>query len=325
MFGNVLKYGVLVVLAVCAAGLLGWWLGSDLTFKVPPNGQSVVGLFWERFQVMFLVAVLIERSVEVYLKATSQDGTESYDAATNTVIKTKDASQQAMIAGLFLGVLVAACGVRIINTFATLPADAGPFESIVWHGIDIFVSAGLMAGGADLFHKLAEVIVGGLDSAKQWAKGRTAGGSAPETLNAATGATLVTGTILPAAVIVAAKSYTIDIQRPTGDSVDKGKLTFTDGGLSITSDCWWDPNNRIDAGTYTKCSKTVMDTLKHDAIYLPDAVSKVSGKKEIFIHHGTSSANSLGCFAVSTENFKILYAHIQPKNGQNITVVVKDV
>ncbi len=325
MLGNVLKYGVLVVVAVAAAGLLGWWLGSDLTFKVPPNGQSMVGLFWERFQVMFLVAVLIERSVEVYLKATSQDGSERYDALTNTVIKTKDASQQAMIAGLFLGVLVAACGVRIINTFATLPPSAGPFESIAWHGVDIFVSAGLMAGGADLFHKLAEVIVGGLDSAKHWAKGQTPGGFAPETLNLATGATLATDATLPAALVTATKSYTININRPTGDLIDKGTLTFTDGGLSITSDCWWDPSNRIDAGTYTKCSKTVMDTLKIDGIYLPDAISKASGKKEIFIHHGTSSKNSLGCVAVDTENFKTLYSHIQPKNGQNITVVIKDV
>lgn len=325
MFGNLFKYGLLVVVAVPVVGLLGWWLGSDLTFKVPPNGQSMVGLFWERFQVMFLVAVLIERSVEVYLKATSQDGTERYDVRTNTVIKTKDASQPAMIAGLVLGVLVAACGVRIINTFATLPTSAGPFASIAWHGVDIFVSAGLMAGGADLFHKLTEVIVGGLDSAKQWAKGRTSGGSAPETLDVANGATLIAGTVLPATFVAAAKSYTIDIQRPTGSQVDKGTLTLTDGGLSITSDCWWDPNNRIDAGTYTKCSKTVMDSLKHDAIYLPDAISKVSGKKEIFIHHGTSSTNSLGCFAVDTENFKTLYAHIKPLNGQNVTVVVRDV
>lgn len=325
MLGKLFKYGLLVVVVVLVAGLLGWWLGSELRFKVPPTGQSVAGLFWERFQVMFIVAVLIERSVEVYLKATSQDGTERYDALTNTVIKTKDASQQAMIAGLFLGVLVAACGVRIINTFATLSTDAGVFESIAWHGVDIFVSAGLMAGGADLFHKLAEVIVGGLDSAKQWAKGRTAGGSAAQTLDVANGATVFSGRSLPGTFVAAAKSYTIEIQRPIGSQVDKGTLTLVDGGLSIKSDCWWDPNNRIDSGTYTKCSKTVMDSLKHDAIYLPDAISKVSGKKEIFIHHGTSSTNSLGCIAVDTENFKTIYAHIKPMNGQNVTVVVKDV
>lgn len=179
---SLIAYGLLIVVAVVVTGLLGSWIGADLTFKVPPSGQSMVSVFWERMQIMFIISVLIERSVEVYLKATGQDGTETYNPNSNTLEKLKDASRPAMLAAMFISLLVAICGVRIVNTFATLPTSPDPLQSVVWHGVDIFVSAGLMAGGADLFHKLAEVIVGGLDSARRWAGGQTPGSQVPRTV-----------------------------------------------------------------------------------------------------------------------------------------------
>lgn len=313
---NFFKFGVFVLIAIVLSGLAGWWLSADLTFVVPGADQSIASLFWQRFQVLFLLSALIERSVEVYLKATNQNGSEQFDPSTNTITKINDASRPAMIAALVVSLLVATSGVRIIQTFVTV-SDLGFFKSVLWHGVDILVSAGLMAGGSDLFHKLAGVIVGGLDSAKHWAKGESKGGM-PVTIDPATHAAL-------AAAAPAARAYAITVKRPKGALVDEGTLEFKDGGVSITSKCWWDPNNRIDAGTYTKCSKTVFASKKIDAIYLPDAVSKVTGEKQIFIHHGTSSANSLGCIAVDTENFKTLYSHIKPSNAQNVAVTIEDV
>jgi hypothetical protein len=314
---NLFFYGLIVVVAVAVAGLLGQWLGADLKFALP-EGQTVAGAFWERFQVLFLMAVLIERSVQVYLKASDQDGIEIYQASTNTVIKVRDASKPSMIAGLFVSILVAICGVRIINTFAGLPPDVSLLRSMAWNGVDVVVSAGLMAGGSDLFHKLTDIIESVLDSANRRAKGQTSDGVAAQTVTVASAAQMNVS-------LAAARSYTIHINRPIGKDVDQGTLTFRDGGVSITSACWWDPGNRIKADTYRNCSKTVMATRPIDAIYLPDAVSKDSGDNQIFIHRGSSSANSLGCIAVDTANFEALYKHIQPMNGRNITVVVKDV
>lgn len=69
---------------------------------------------------------------------------------------------------------------------------------------------------------------------------------------------------------------------------------------------------------------TRMDTSKIEAIYLPDAVSKTTGAKEIFIHRGSGPANSLGWIAVETDAFATLWNHIAPMNGFNITVIVAD-
>ena len=57
---NLIIYALLVLVTVAVAGVLGKWLGTGLTFNVPEKGQTLVGAFWERFQVMFLIAVMIE-------------------------------------------------------------------------------------------------------------------------------------------------------------------------------------------------------------------------------------------------------------------------
>lgn len=312
---NLLTYFLLLIAAVVVAGIAGAWLHTDLEFA-PSEGGGLPADFWPRFQMLFVLAVLIERSVEVYLKATSQDGIENYQAETHTVVKTKDAQRPATIAALVISLLVAMSGVRLIETLVELQPNSGFWKTVVWHGVDVFVSAGLMAGGADLFHKLAEVLVGGLERAKFAVKGQTNGG-VPSTLNASAGHLALTAS-------AAAHPYAITVSRPK-DSPDTGTLEFKDGGVTISTICWWAANNRIDPGVYTRCSKTVMFKLKHRGIYLPDAKSKVTGNKEIFIHSGSDPADSLGCIAVKAADFTTLYNHIQPADGFNITVTVVDV
>jgi hypothetical protein len=317
------KHGLILVISALLAGLAGTWLSAELTF----SDVQTVGLdpFWGRFQILFIVAVLVERSVESYLNATGQNGKERVDPATLTVVKISDASKPAMIAALVLSGLVALSGVRIIDSLVTLSANATLLQKAVWNGVDIIVSAGLMAGGSDLFHQLAELITTGL--------GRIRGNlnpAAPTNLRSGVPEAIapfayqyaLPSTGLPESTV---RAYTIAIERPNGAGAEEGTLRFSDGGVNIATQCWWDKGNRIDAGTYQRCSKTHMAGSRYEAIYLPDAVSKVSGEKSIFIHHGTSPLNSLGCFAVTPADFSTMWAHIKPNNGMNITVVIRDV
>lgn len=322
---NFLMYAFVFGVCALVSGLAGYWLKGNLTFVTPDAAGTWLTNFWGRFQVLFLLAVLIERSVETYLNATRQNGEEFFDVQTGVVVKTRDAKQPAMIAALVLSVLVALSGVRIIETLVTLDVSAGFLKSAVWYGVDIMVSAGLMAGGADLFHKLAEVITSGLDRVRSNLRGESSGG-VPSRIDAQTFQTLRhQSSIAGFASVLPSKTYTINIARPVGAEIEEGTIEFKDDGVTISATCWWDKVNRIDAGTYTRCSKTHMATLKIEAIYLPDAVSKVTGAKEIFIHRGSSPDNSNGCIAVEASAFATLWQHIKPLNGQNVTVVIKDV
>jgi hypothetical protein len=322
---NLLTYALIVGGGALVAGALGYWLKSNLVFVSVDDAGTWLDPFWGRFQIMFVVAVLIERSVEVYLKATDKNGVEYYDFNRNTFVKTRDASQAALLVALIIGVLVAISGIRIIETLVTLTVAPGSgfwngfVKSSIWYGIDILVSAGLMAGGADVMHKVAEVLVGGLDRLKLAVRGEARGGIPARVAATASAPSAMYSSL------AAAKSYTVRISRPKGADVEEGTLDFTDGGVTIQAKCWWDKSNRIDAGTYTKCSKTHMDSPpKIEAIYLPDAVSKKSGKNEIFVHRGESPANSLGCIAVHSDSFATLWNHLAPLNGFNITVIVSD-
>lgn len=315
---NFTKYAAIFLFATLVAGLLGTWLGADLKF---PDNADGMAAFWSRFQVLFVLSVLIERSVEIYLKATEQNGAEFYDADNRITVKTRDATQPAMIAALVLSVLVAAIGARIISPLVTLDGNVDKWKSIVWNGVDIMVSAGLMAGGSDLFHKVAELITSGLDRLKSNVKGQSRGGQVQQ-VDPGTYRSILALRATPTA---ASKSYSISISRPKGANVSEGTLSFIDSTFAITAKCWWDINNRIDAGTYTKCSKTHMASLGYKAVYLPDAVSKVTGAKEIFIHHGAGPENSLGCIAVETAQFDKLWDRLGLEEGFNVTVVVSDV
>ena len=317
-----LKHGLVLLVVALLAGWAGTWLGGDLAFKdISKTGLSP---FWNRFQVLFIVAVLIERSVETYLNATGQNGEKGYDPVTSTYVRITDASKEAMIAALVLSILVALCGVRIIESLIEFKT-AEDLKAAVWHGVDIIVSAGLMAGGSDLFHKLAGVITTGLGRIKDSYGTNEKKGIRSRTVYRVLRPGDPGYSTWTAESTETSRSYMVTIDRPLGADIEEGKLRFNDGGLSITTKCWWDKNNRIDPGTYLRCSKTRMAESDVEAIYLPDAVSKVSGNKSIFIHHGSSPASSLGCFAVTPADFKTLWTHIKPSDAQNITVVIRDI
>jgi hypothetical protein len=120
-------------------------------------------------------------------------------------------------------------------------------------------------------------------------------------------------------------SYYIRIQRTrTG----QGKLTYT-GSFIHTCDCWWDAEDEINLGTYTRCSKTFMGTRKNsqgkprEGIYFPD----VPGRTGIFIHYWPGPGADLkvwsdGCTVVLEDDMLKIWNDISPLDGHNVTIKV---
>lgn len=117
-------------------------------------------------------------------------------------------------------------------------------------------------------------------------------------------------------------SYTITVERGKAT----GTLTYA-GSVTVTARCWWDLMKKIPAATYTGCSATTMSTKKNsrggprEAVYFPE----VPGFRGIFIHMGTSAKWSDGCIVINETDMLKIYNDIDPKNGRNVTVTVKDV
>jgi hypothetical protein len=117
--------------------------------------------------------------------------------------------------------------------------------------------------------------------------------------------------------------YTIQVLRGPG----RGLLVYANGSLAVKTTCWWDLKKKIPPGTYTFCyatrMKTKLDSVtgqKRPGIYIPC----VPGFEGIFIHEGKNAAWSDGCIVARRKEFMKIWNDITPKNGWNVTVVVKD-
>ncbi|MEO1110209.1 MAG: hypothetical protein AAFX90_20040 [Pseudomonadota bacterium] len=290
----------LIVVAACLG--LGW-LGSRVGAEIVPDPDWEEA-FWARFEYMFVFAVLIERSVEVYLNASQQNGDDRF--ATKQQKSGNDATRAANAAAIVLSILVALAGVRLLSTLGE-PASQNSITTIIWFGSDIVVSAGLMAGGSVLFHEVAEVLRGGIGSLST----RFEPDGASKGLRNANHQS----------------EYTVTVTR-TGDI---GKLEFSSGSVSLNETCYLDPNVTIAAGTYVNCSKTRMTSKKDSvtgelrpSIYLPDAVVPGTDNHSIFIHEGTDAGGSGGCIVLDRTKMRAMWDEIQPMDGRNVTVKVID-
>ena len=114
-------------------------------------------------------------------------------------------------------------------------------------------------------------------------------------------------------------TYQINIER---HSDTEGSLTLlVDGKPTVESKCWWDPQKRIEAKTYTACSTTRMDSKEHKSVFLPDEQTGMTG---IFIHPGTRSEDSDGCIVVPPAKMDAIFAAVSTPNQKNVMVVVSD-
>ncbi len=122
-----------------------------------------------------------------------------------------------------------------------------------------------------------------------------------------------------------ANDYTIRVSR---DNTDNGQLIY-DGSFKHVCNCWWDPPDKIPAGTYPGCSATFMSKAtnskgtKREAIFIPG----VPGRTGIFLHYwpGTNlKVWSDGCILLMEQDILLIWNDITPHDGRNVTVTVSD-
>ena len=120
--------------------------------------------------------------------------------------------------------------------------------------------------------------------------------------------------------------YTINVYR---SAMDSGVLTY-DGHMlrGLATKCWFDPMNRIKARSYENCSATYMNrAYGPDDKLIPDTEWQaifIPPHKGVFIHKGDDPSWSEGCIVIKYEKLKPIWDDIQPRDGWNVLVVVKD-
>lgn len=345
---STLFVGAVIVAAVFA---LIFFVGLDETTSFKgTNGELPPG-FWAGLYSMIAIAALIERTTQVFLVATGRDAVRVYSEAHKAVIKDRNAGPAAALTALILGLIAASAGIRILDTlveYNTVACPSGDDCATDWGFVlfrfsDIALSAGILAGGANTFHPFLESLTSTGDFLRQKLRGEdTANAVSPEIVmhqdplathaghatvhNQITAPQFVAaGALAP----TAATTYAISVTRGDGDS---GTLSFSHGGTSVSATCYWDPDNKITAGTYAGCSKTRMATKtdpkdpskKRMGIYLPTATSPETGNADIFIHEGDSAAWSDGCIVIPRAQMETLWNGISPSDGRNVTVTVTD-
>jgi hypothetical protein len=152
-----------------------------------------------------VLALVVERTLEVFISAwrgqvTGQlfSAVESawrrleaaphsfglQQAAAETVSALADyrgtTQRIALHAGVVLGLLIAATGIRTLDLFVAMPADVAPL--LLYTLLDLVLTAGMIGGGSDAVHKLMSAVTGFLDATRNAAQRSAAqDGTAPLT------------------------------------------------------------------------------------------------------------------------------------------------
>ena len=132
--------------------------------------------------ILYIVALFVERSLEVLLKAWRQgektrleEQVRTADEGGRTAAETElrdyraGTQRRALLAGLTLGLMVSLSGVRLLGPIFDLAA-ASAFQQAVFQLTDIVLTAGLIAGGSATIHELMALIDDFLRASRKRAK-----------------------------------------------------------------------------------------------------------------------------------------------------------
>ena len=133
--------------------------------------------------ILYIVALFVERSLEVLMKAWRQGGKVQLEAGIKSetdpkVVKDKKSEleqyraqtqRRALLVGLTFGLLVSLSGVRLLGSIF-VSKDLPPFQLATFQFTDIMVTAGLIAGGSSTIHELMALIDDFLKESRKRAK-----------------------------------------------------------------------------------------------------------------------------------------------------------
>ena len=175
-----------VSLAVLAVVVIIWWNGDSLKAIETKAGDAPFLVALTQLGILYIVALFVERALEVLLKAWRQGGkirlreeiaaNEGDDAAKAASERKLDeyrtgTQRRALLGGLTLGILVSLSGVRLLGPIFQFDASDGwTFQMGVFQFTDIIITAGLIAGGSATIHELMALVDDFLRASRKRAK-----------------------------------------------------------------------------------------------------------------------------------------------------------
>ncbi|MXX10348.1 MAG: hypothetical protein F4201_01645 [Nitrospira sp. SB0677_bin_15] len=155
------------------------WLSGDSLKTLQPkmdNGPFSIAL--TQLGIMYIIALFVERSLEVLIKVWRQGGKVHLEQEKNSDQNGAKVKKQleeyragtqkrALIGGLTMGVLVSLSGVRLLGPiFQVEVTNELEFQQAIFNFTDIVITAGLIAGGSKTIHELMALIDGFLKASR---------------------------------------------------------------------------------------------------------------------------------------------------------------
>ena len=157
---------------VLAVTILVFVQGDSLaTIRNRPGG-ALFPVALTQLGILYIIALFVERALEVLMKASRQDGKirlekrlaspEERDRAdADAALEEYRAGtrKRALLVGLTLGTLVSLSGVRLLGPMFEFEAAAGwSVQEGLFHVTDVVITAGLIAGGSSTIHEVMALI-----------------------------------------------------------------------------------------------------------------------------------------------------------------------
>lgn len=174
-----------LALSILAAVVVVFSLGDSLKPVATKGGEAPFLTGLTQLGILYIVALFVERSLEVLIKAWRQGGKSRLEEAARLAdagaAKTQaeqkleeyraGTQRRALLVGLTLGFLVSLSGVRILGRIFEFDGAAGwSFQQAVFQFTDIVVTAGLIAGGSATIHELMALVDDFLNTSRKRAK-----------------------------------------------------------------------------------------------------------------------------------------------------------
>lgn len=157
--------------------------------SLPPIGTKEGGAPFltalNQLGILYIVALFVERSLEVLIKAWRQTEKSRLEVAMRSAEEnakadaekelgeyTAGTQRRALLAGLTLGSLVSLSGVRLLGPIFEFGIEdaSWSFQQGIFQFTDIIVTAGLIAGGSMTIHELMALVDDFLKTSRKSAK-----------------------------------------------------------------------------------------------------------------------------------------------------------
>ena len=155
---------------------------SDLLKPITmTRGDSPFITALNQLGILYIIALVVERSLEVFIKAWRQgdklllekkvqstNGGSAVEAESALEIYKAGTQKRALLLGLIFGILISLSGVRILGAiFEFTDAKGWLFQHALFQLTDILLTAGLIAGGSKTIHELMGLIDNFLRQSRQ--------------------------------------------------------------------------------------------------------------------------------------------------------------